>query len=90
VREDAWRNRPGQQGELEKGATLRVEVDLPKLGRLRIVGSQWGDDLALHIAHVGDAKGNWARLAPELMQELKDKGVGEVRVEALPVEEPRA
>jgi len=54
------------------------------------VGSQWGDDLALHIAHVGDAKGNWARLAPELMQELKDKGVGEVRVEALPVEEPRA
>lgn len=90
VREDAWRNRPGQQGELEKGATLRVEVDLPKLGRLRIVGSQWGDDLALHIAHVGDAKGNWARLALELMQELKDKGVGEVRVEALPVEEPRA
>ena len=68
---------------LEKGATLRVEVDLPRLGRLRIVGSQWGRDLSLHIAHASDAQGDWVALAPELMQDLRGRGVHEVRVDSL-------
>jgi len=87
VREDAWRNNPQQVGELEKGAMLKVELTLPHLGLLQIVGSQWGQDISLHISHgkpEGNGKVNWKTLAPELLQELKTQGVTDVRVEPLP------
>jgi hypothetical protein len=90
VREDAWRNNPEQAGQLEKGAMLKVEITLPNLGELRILGSQWGQDISLHILHgKPDISGrvNWTTLAPELLQELKMQGVTDVRVESLPDEE---
>ena len=86
VREDAWRNNPEQAGQLEKGAMLKVEITLPNLGELRILGSQWGQDISLHISHgKQDINGrvNWTTLAPELLQELKMQGVTDVRVEFL-------
>jgi hypothetical protein len=89
VREDAWRNNPEQAGQLEKGAMLKVEITLPNLGELRILGSQWGQDISLHISHgKPDISGrvNWTILAPELLQELKMQGVTAVRVESLPDE----
>jgi hypothetical protein len=87
VREDAWRNNPGEVGELEKGAMLKVEITLPNLGQLRIVGSQWGQDISLHISHGSqgsNGKVNWTTLAPELLQELKTQGVSDVKIESLP------
>jgi hypothetical protein len=87
VREDAWRNNPGQVGEIEKGAMLKVEITLPNLGQLRIVGSQWGQDISLHISHGkpdSNGKVNWSALAPELLQELKTQGVSDVKIESLP------
>ena len=87
VREDAWRNNPQQAGQLEKGALLKVEITLPNLGELRISGSQWGQDISLHIAHGkpdGEGKVNWSTLAPELLQELKNQGVSDVKIESLP------
>ena len=87
VREDAWRNNPEQVGQLEKGAMLKVEITLPNLGELRILGSQWGQDISLHISHgkpESNEKVNWTTLAPELLQELKTQGVTDVRVEQLP------
>jgi hypothetical protein len=91
IREDAWRNNPEQAGQLEKGAMLKVEITLPNLGQLRIVGSQWGHDISLHISHGskdgngnGNGKVNWTTLAPELLQELKTQGVNDVKIESLP------
>jgi len=87
VREDAWRNNPEQAGQLEKGAMLKVEITLPNLGELRILGSQWGQDISLHISHgKSDISGrvNWTALAPELLQELKAQGVSDVKIESLP------
>ena len=87
VREDAWRNNPEQAGQLEKGAMLKVEITLPNLGELRISGSQWGQDISLHIAHgKPDISGrvNWTTLVPELLQELKNQGVSDVKIESLP------
>jgi hypothetical protein len=87
VREDAWRNNPEQAGQLEKGAMLKVEITLPNLGELRILGSQWGQDIRLHISHgKPDSNGrvNWTTLAPELLQELKAQGVSDVKIESLP------
>jgi hypothetical protein len=87
VREDAWRNNPQQAGQLEKGAMLKVEIKLPNLGELRILGSQWGQDISLHISHGkpdNNGKVNWSALAPELLQELKTQGVSDVKIESLP------
>ena len=86
VRDDAWRNHPEQAGQLEKGAMLKVDITLPNLGQLRIVGSQWGQDISLHISHGlqdGNGKVNWTALAPELLQELKTQGVNNVKIESL-------
>ena len=91
VREDAWRNNSQQAGQLEKGATLKVEVTLPHLGTLRILGSQWGQDISLQVLHGtpgSNGKVNWTMLAPALLQELKTQGVTDVRVESLPDESP--
>ena len=87
VREDAWRNNPEQAGQLEKGSMLKVEITLPNLGELRILGSQWGQDISLHISHgKPDINGrvNWTALAPELLQELKAQGVSDVKIESIP------
>jgi hypothetical protein len=57
------------------------------LGELRILGSQWGQDISLHISHgKQDINGrvNWTALAPELLQELKAQGVSDVKIESLP------
>lgn len=84
VREDAWRGHPFHPGQLEKGATLRVEIDLPRLGHLRIVGSQWAGDVSLQIEHDCDANGNWSVLTAELVQDLLVKGVCDVHVTSAP------
>jgi hypothetical protein len=91
VREDAWRNHPSQSGHIEKGAMLRVEVDLPNLGKLKIMGSQWGADLSLQIAHAptgqaagGKGQADWQQLTPSLLQELHNMGVRDVKVEEAP------
>ena len=92
VREDAWRNNPQQAGQLEKGAMLKVEVTLPHLGTLRILGSQWGQDISLQVLHgtpERNGKVNWSLLAPDLLQELKTQGVTDVRVAPLPEEVAR-
>jgi hypothetical protein len=92
VREDAWRNNPQQAGQLEKGAMLKVEVTLPHLGTLRILGSQWGQDISLQVLHgtpERNGKVNWSMLAPDLLQELKTQGVTDVRVVPLPEEVAR-
>jgi hypothetical protein len=66
---------------------LKVEITLPNLGQLHLVGSQWGQDISLHISHgKPDINGrvNWTALAPELLQELKAQGVSDVKIESLP------
>ena len=83
VREDAWRNQANKPAQLEKGATLKVEVELPNLGRIRIVGSQWGSDLSLQIAHAANAQDQWSSLMPSLMEELQASGIIDVRLETL-------
>ena len=84
VREDAWRNDAQRPAQLEKGAMLRVELNLPNLGRIRVVGSQWGQEVSLQIAHDASSQDQWFAIAPDLLEELQAKGIGDVRLEALP------
>lgn len=48
-RKDAWRSHPARQGEMQRGARLDVEIVLPNLGPLRIVGTQWVDEISLDV-----------------------------------------
>ena len=83
VREDAWRNAAHKTAQLEKGAMLKVELTLPHLGQIRIVGSQWGQDLSLQIAHASNAQAKWTSLMPALLQDLQASGITDVRLEHL-------
>ena len=83
VREDAWRNAAHKPAHLEKGAMLKVEVDLPNLGRIRITGTQWGQDLSLQIAHAANAQDRWTSVAPSLLQDLQASGITDIRFETL-------
>ena len=87
VREDAWRNAANKPAQLEKGAMLKVEVDLPNLGRIRITGSQWGQDLSLQVAHASNAQDRWSFVGPDLLQDLLASGISDVRLETL-VDDP--
>lgn len=87
VREDAWRNAANKPAQLEKGAMLKVEFELPNLGRIRITGSQWGQDLSLQVAHTSDAQDRWSTVGPDLLQDLLASGISDVRLETL-VDDP--
>lgn len=84
VREDAWRNDANRPAQLEKGAMLRVELNLPNLGRIRVVGSQWGQDVSLQIAHETNSQDHWTALTPGLLLDLQTHGIEDVRLETLP------
>jgi hypothetical protein len=84
IREDAWRNDAKRPAQLEKGAMLQVELNLPHLGRIRVVGSQWGQDISLQIAHDAISQDPWMALAPSLLSDLQAQGIDDVRLETLP------
>jgi hypothetical protein len=70
-RRDAWRSHPSRVGEMQRGARLDVEVSLPNLGPLRIVGSQWGDEMTIEVQSRSDVS-TWAGWS-ELNSALKSQ-----------------
>jgi hypothetical protein len=84
VREDAWRNDANRPAQLEKGAMLSVELNLPNLGRILVSGSQWGQQVSLQIAHEANSQDPWVALTPSLLLDLKSQGIEDVRIETLP------
>jgi hypothetical protein len=48
-REDAWQSDPDQPNQLEKGSRITLEVGLPNLGPLKIIGTQFREHLQLVI-----------------------------------------
>jgi hypothetical protein len=49
ARDDFWAQDPEHPERLLTGTTLRVELTLPRLGRLVVVGQQLGGALAVHL-----------------------------------------
>lgn len=48
-RRDAWRSHPEREGQFQRGAQLDIEIVLPHLGPVRIVGMQWGADVTIDV-----------------------------------------
>jgi hypothetical protein len=67
-----------------KESVLQIEC----LYGVVVLGSQWGSDLSLQIAHAPSAfasgasgQADWQQLTPSLLQELRNMGVRDVKVE---------
>ena len=53
-REDAWQSDPRDPTQMQKGSKITMEVTLPNLGPLKVVGTQFGE--SIHVAIEASAK----------------------------------
>lgn len=67
-REDAWREDPQRPGQIQKGAALRAQIDLPRSGRLSVVAYQWGAHVDVRV-HMPSGTQNPLVTAWPLLQE---------------------
>lgn len=82
-REDAWREHRQAPGQLEKGVSLTLETDLPKLGRLKILAQQWGQDRSITL-FVPSGRGHILKSKlPSASDQLKSLGVHHIQIQDL-------
>jgi hypothetical protein len=70
-REDAWKESSVHPGQIEKGASLVVEITLPHLGKLKICGYKWTDQLDLAIQFSPNGKQALMDARPQLEDRLQ-------------------
>jgi len=76
-REDAWQQSTEDPGQVMKGARITMEVDLPHLGKLKVVGTQFGESVNLTIETSAQTKS----ILSERLTDLKDQISQHVKVE---------
>ena len=76
-REDAWQQSTEDPGQVMKGARITMEVDLPHLGKLKVVGTQFGESVNLTIETSAQTKS----ILTERLTDLKDQISQHVKVE---------
>ena len=80
-REDAWESDPKQVGQLQKGSRLTLEVTLPNLGPVKVVGTQFGD--SVHVSVIAGSESVEATLSNDfanLLEKMKDEVDPDARV----------
>jgi hypothetical protein len=75
-RQDSWRENAPGTGRLEKGASLTLDIDLPRIGRVKIVGHQWGEQLDVTVRAPRQAQAGLKNAYPELQQRLAELAPG--------------
>jgi hypothetical protein len=76
-REDAWQQSTEDPGQVMKGARITMEVDLPHLGKLKVIGTQFGESVNLTIETSAQTKS----ILSERLTDLKDQISQHVKVE---------
>ena len=76
-REDAWQQSTEDPGQVMKGARITMEVDLPHLGKLTVIGTQFGESVNLTIETSAQTKSIFS----ERLTDLKDQISQHVKVE---------
>jgi hypothetical protein len=76
-REDAWQQSTEDPGQVMKGARITMEVELPHLGKLKVVGTQFGESVNLTIETSAQTKS----ILTERLTDLKDQISQHVKVE---------
>jgi hypothetical protein len=87
-REDAWQSDPHQPNQLEKGSRITLEVDLPNLGPLKIIGTQFGESLQLIIQGDPAAQASMSKAFATLEEQLHTQIDPETRVSLGRIEVP--
>ncbi len=80
-REDAWREDPAYSGQVQRGAALRAQIDLPRSGRMTVWAYQWGTHIDLRV-NIPDAPDSALETAwPSLQDRLTALNLPDLRVE---------
>jgi hypothetical protein len=76
-REDAWQQSTEDPGQVMKGARITMEVELPHLGKLKVVGTQFGESVNLTIETSAQTKS----ILSERLTDLENQISQHVKVE---------
>ena len=87
-REDAWQSDPHQPNQLEKGSRITLEVGLPNLGPLKIIGTQFGESLQLIVQADPAAHTSMSRAFATLEEQLHAQIDPETRISLSQIEVP--
>jgi len=87
-REDAWQSDPHQPNQLEKGSRITLEVGLPNLGPLKIIGTQFGESLQLIVQVDPGAQASMSEAFAALEAQLHTQIDPETRVSLGQIEVP--
>jgi hypothetical protein len=83
-REDAWREDPAHPGQVQKGAALRAQIDLPRSGRMTVVAYQWGSHIELRVNMPGASDSTLQAAWPSLLDRLDQLKLPDLHVERAP------
>jgi hypothetical protein len=87
-REDAWQSDPNQPNQLEKGSRITLEVGLPNLGPLKIIGTQFGESLQLIVQADPVAQASLSEAFAALEEQLHTQIDPETRISLAQIEVP--
>jgi hypothetical protein len=87
-RGDAWQSDPHQPNQLEKGSRITLEVGLPKLGPLKIIGTQFGESLQLIVQVDPVAQVTMSNAFAALEEQLQTQIDPETRISLGQIEVP--
>lgn len=79
-REDAWQSDPHQPNQIEKGSRITLEVGLPNLGPLKIIGTQFGESLQLVVQGDPAAQVSMSKAFSTLEEQLHTQIDPETRI----------
>jgi hypothetical protein len=72
-REDAWESDPNQAGQLQKGSRLTMELNLPHLGPIKVVGLQFGKSLHVSIESSAATQAVFSSDFDNLMAQMREQ-----------------
>lgn len=79
-RSDAWRASRRSTGGMEKGSSIRITLELPKLGRLEVSGLGFGGQVSLRVQAEDGATSTMVQALPKLQAKLRERGLAGAQV----------
>ena len=79
-REDAWQQNEEDPSQISKGARITMEVDLPHLGKLTVIGTQFGESVNLRIETSAQTKSILSERLTDLENQISQHVKAETHV----------
>ena len=79
-REDAWQQSEEDPAQMVRGARLTMEMELPHLGKMKVIGTQFGDKVNLTIETNPETKAILANQLTTLEDHIRERVQSQTRV----------